>query len=251
MELLPVSFLAGVLTVLAPCVLPVLPVILGRSVGGKTDLKRPLVIIFASIVAIFIFTLLFKSAVGVFAIYDNTLQIISGVILTVFGIFTLFPEAWEKLVHVIGLSSISQKATQAAGEQEQKSEAGWIASSIILGLALGPIFTSCSPTFGLIIATVLPQDFWTGVLNLVVYCLGFALILFAIAALGQRAVASLRWAANPNGWFRKFLGVMFIVLGLLIATGLMKEIETILVSSDIFSGLINFEAGLLLPGNSQ
>lgn len=97
--------------------------------------------------------------------------------------------------------------------------------------ALGPVFTSCSPLYGYVIVTVLPADLAQGLLLLVVYAAGLCLTLLAIALLGQRAVRGARWAADPHGWFRRGIGAVFIVVGLLVLTGVMKDLETWLVET--------------------
>jgi cytochrome c-type biogenesis protein len=55
--------------------------------------------------------------------------------------------------------------------------------------------------------------------------------LLVISLLGQRAVRGARWASDPQGWFRRGLGIVFIVIGVLVLTGWMKDIETWLVSN--------------------
>ncbi len=56
-----ISFFSGILTVLAPCVLPLLPVILGGSLAGQSK-KRPYVIIASLILSLLLFTLLLKAS---------------------------------------------------------------------------------------------------------------------------------------------------------------------------------------------
>jgi cytochrome c-type biogenesis protein len=51
-------------------------------------------------------------------------------------------------------------------------------------------------------------------------------VLFSIALAGQRLVRRLGWAADPHSAFRRGLGVVFVVLGVLIVTGLMQDVET-------------------------
>jgi len=60
MTLIIVSFLAGIMTILAPCVLPLLPVILGASASESEDKYRPYIIILSLIFSIVIFSLLLK-----------------------------------------------------------------------------------------------------------------------------------------------------------------------------------------------
>jgi len=113
-----------------------------------------------------------------------------------------------------------------------------------MGFSLGPVFSSCSPTYAIILATVLPQSFTLGLLNLIAYTFGMTAMLLLVSVFGQRLVGKLKWAASPNGWFKKFLGALFIVVGLLIAFGLEKDIETALVNN-LNLPAIDFEASLI------
>ena len=51
----------------------------------------------------------------------------------------------------------------------------------MIGAALGPVFSSCSPTYALIVATVLPQSFLSGLFYISVYVIGLALMLLLVA----------------------------------------------------------------------
>ena len=80
---------------------------------------------------------------------------------------------------------------------------------MLTGVALGPVFTSCSPLFGYVVVTVLPAEPARGLALLTAYVAGLVGVLLPIALLGQRAVRRLRWAADPHSWFRRGLGVLF------------------------------------------
>jgi hypothetical protein len=58
------------------------------------------------------------------------------------------------------------------------------------------------------------------------YVLGLVTVLLAVAVAGQRLIRRLRWAADPHSLFRRGLGVLFVALGILIATGLVQDVET-------------------------
>ncbi len=223
MELLVVSFFAGVLTVLAPCVLPILPVILSGSLGTRS-FWRPFTITFSLAGSIILFTLLLKSSTLLIQVHPDVWKNISGGIILFFGIITLLPEIWEHISFRLGLGTKSQTALQHAGQKQG------VVGNILLGAALGPVFASCSPTYFFIIATVLPASFATGLLNLIAYGIGLAVILLVIAFFGQRFVAKAKWAADPHGLFRRILGIILIIIGIAIVTGVDKKIEAWLVS---------------------
>lgn len=227
LSLLFTSYISGLLTVLAPCVLPLLPIIIGSSVSGNAKWK-PVRITLALAASIIAFTLLLKVSTAFIGIDPIVWKYISGGIVVFFGLITLFPTIWNKISLSLGFISNSDKLLEKAGEKQ-----GW-AGDLAIGAALGPVFASCSPTYGLILATVLPVNFVEGLIYLTVYSLGLATVLLAIAILGRKLINRLKFAANPNGWFKKILGVLFILVGLAVITGFDKRIETVILDSGFF-----------------
>ena len=93
MTLFLVSFLAGILTVLAPCVLPVLPVILAGSLTEKQK-WYPYVVTFSLAVSIVLFTILLKVSTIFIDIPVDFWKYFSGGILLALGGVYIFPHAW-------------------------------------------------------------------------------------------------------------------------------------------------------------
>lgn len=233
------AFIAGILTTLAPCVLPVLPVIVGGSVavpepagaGGvavatrSRQSQRALVITASLGLSIFAFTMLLKASTALLGVPTQTWQWLSGGLLIVLGVISVWPSLWERVSVRIGLQA------RAAGGLSAANKNQGTLGAILVGAALGPVFTSCSPLYGYVIVTVLPADALRGLVLLVTYILGLCATLLAIALVGQGAVRRLRWAADPHGWLRRGVGILFIVVGVLVATGLMRDLETWLISN--------------------
>src|SRR5579872_175450 len=96
MTLLLIAFVAGLLTVLAPCTLPLLPVIIGGSVSGKSTPWRALVIAASLGASVFLFTLLLKVSTLFIDVPQSFWQVVSGGLLIIFGLVTLFPTLWDK-----------------------------------------------------------------------------------------------------------------------------------------------------------
>ncbi len=126
---------------------------------------------------------------------------------------------WGKLS-----GSLFAKSSDLLNQSFQNRKKWW--GDIALGASLGPIFTTCSPTFFLILATVLPASLAQGVVYLVAYCIGLATALLLIAFLGQKILLKFNTISDPNSSFKKVLGFVFIALAILIATGLVKRIES-------------------------
>lgn len=232
MPLLLVSFIAGIVTVAAPCVLPLLPVIVGGSLATP-ELQskwRPYVIATSLGVSVIIFTLLLKASTLLLGIPQSVWQVISGGIVILFGLQSLFPVMWEKVsVHF----RLQEASNSLLGSKSSKSS---LTSSIVLGAALGPIFNSCSPTYALIVAVVLPASLATGLVYLIAYSFGLAFTLLLIALIGSKVTRNLGWVANPHGWFRKTIGILFILVGLAVLTGFDKQFQTYALEHGWYSG---------------
>jgi cytochrome c biogenesis protein CcdA/thiol-disulfide isomerase/thioredoxin len=243
MPLLFVSFIAGVLTVLAPCVLPLLPIIIGGSVQGKAK-RNPYVIALSLSATIVIFTLLLKFSTLFINVPQSVWSIISGVIIIIFGLISVFPNIWTKINVKLNLSTRSDNLLNKSA----KTHSWW--SDIVLGCSLGPVFSSCSPTYFLILATVLPRSLTAGIIYLLVYALGLSLVLMLVSILGQRFIRNARWAADPNGWFKRGLGILFLIVGIFILTGTDKKIQTFLVEKGYYN-VSNLEQNLLKNANPE
>jgi cytochrome c biogenesis protein CcdA len=228
MLLLIVSFIAGILTILAPCVLPVLPVILGSSVNDKKANKRKTLTIILSLgISVILFTLLLKVSTLFIDIPEYTWKIVSGIIILILGLVTIFPSLWENKF----IAKLSRKSNIALGKGDQK-KSFW--GDVIVGASLGPVFSTCSPTYFIILATVLPVSPLLGLVYLSAYALGLCLALFAVALIGQRIVGKLGVAANPDGWFKKTLGILFVIVAIGILTGADKKLQTYILDKGFF-----------------
>lgn len=238
LNLILVSFVAGVLTILAPCIFPLLPILLGSTAGGKTDRNRALTVVGSLLITITVLTLLIHGTSNFFNINEGVLRVISAVIIITIGLVTVFPTIWERVSASLGLGVSSN---QLLGKAMKK---GGATGDVLMGAALGPVFSSCSPTYGLIIAAILPTSFAEGTFYLLWYVLGLGLMFFAIAVLGRKFITKISWATDPNGWFKRSIGLLFIVIGIAIVFNGDKEFESWLLGFDFYNNLVSFELGL-------
>lgn len=238
------SYVAGLVTVLAPCVLPLLPIILGGSLSGqKKDKWRPYIITASLVVSLISFTLLLKASTAFIGINPRVWSIGSGIIVILLGLFILLPDMWAKIIGYLGFEHKSLELLSRAHKQKNN-----ILSAILIGAALGPVFSSCSPTYAWVIATALPASTILGIFYLALYCSGVATSLLAIALLGRKLLERIKWASNPKGWFQQCIAVLFIFVGFFVATGWDKKIQTYLVEKDILN-LIQLELKLVPENN--
>lgn len=226
MTLLFASFVAGALTILSPCVLPLLPVIIGGAVIDQRSRWKPYVITLSLAISVIVFTLLLKFATVFVDVPEYVWQWISGSIITVFGLSMVLPDQWERFTAKANLTIMRRSnALLAIGV---KRESLW--GDVIIGAALGPVFSSCSPTYFVILATVLPVSFAMGLIDLVAYAIGLSIMLLAVALFGQRLVGKLRGVSDPRGWFKRILGIVFFVAGVFVLMGWSRAIETYLIN---------------------
>lgn len=261
------ALVAGILTTLAPCVLPMLPVIVGGSVAGvggagskstaardersgatdrslgtqaaasrtavdtlahaerRAALRRALVIIGSLGVSIIVFTLLLKASTTLIGVPPEVWQWVSGALLISLGLVALFPSAWDAVSARLGLQARSTKRLAKA-----RTRPG-VTGEVLTGVALGPVFSSCSPLYAYVIVTVLPADLLYGLTLLLAYVIGLCGTLLVIAVVGQRLLRNAAWIADPHSPIRRGLGVIFIAVGLLIAFGLDRDIQTWLIAN--------------------
>ena len=163
---------------------------------------------------------------------------ISGGIVLLFGINLLFPVLWEKAMIATGMATFTSRLMgKTQGKQGVKKD-------ILLGAALGPVFNSCSPTYALIVAVVLPASFALGVGYLIAYSIGLGVILLLIAIFGRLLVNKMKWMSNPRGIFQKVIGVLFILVGLFILFGLDKKVQAYVLESGWYDPIISIEESL-------
>lgn len=234
-----ISVLAGVLTVLAPCILPLLPIVIGSSEDGSRHIsKRALVVIGSLSFSVILFTLLLKATTLFIEIPRSFWPIFSGVMVVLVGIAMVFPNIWVKIP---GLSKLQTLGNKAVGTGYQKKS---YKGDVIIGLSLGPVFTTCSPTYLFIIATVLPASFGIGFIYLIGFTLGLACSLLLIAYFGQQLTNKVSKNAKKTDTVKKVFGALIILVGVAIFTGFDKRLETAILDSG-YGATIFFEESLI------
>jgi cytochrome c biogenesis protein CcdA len=223
------SLLGGFLSVLAPCILPLLPIIIGGGLSGQQDKKRPYIITASLVVSLVLFTVLLKVSTALIGIDPSVWSYISGGIIIVLGLTMLFPHYWDMVIGRLGIQSKSQELLGKAGQKQG------LLQPILTGAALGPVFSSCSPMYAWVIATVLPESTLKGTIYLGFYCIGLAIALLLIALLGRRITGKLGKLSDPTGWFQRGIAILFVLVGLAVATGFQKSVQTYLVDRDFLN----------------
>jgi peptide methionine sulfoxide reductase msrA/msrB len=243
-----ISVLAGVLTVLAPCILPLLPVVIGASEPGARHFSRRSVVVILSLaVSVMVFTLLLKASTLLITIPPSVWTWFSGGVLALLGVSLLAPTWWGRLPLVGKLSRVSNQAV--GGGYQANSWRG----DALMGVALGPVFSTCSPTYLFIIATVLPASLLAGLWYLGGFVLGLTFVLLLIAYFGQQFVNALLSRLTTAARVRQGLGLLLVCVGVAVVLGWDKQLESYILDSG-YGATIQFEEELIrkfAPGQAM
>ncbi len=231
------SLLAGMLSVLAPCVIGILPVLMARG-GDAKNSRSPWWVIGGLAGSILIFSILLKSTTLLLGVPDAVWRTISGGIVLVFGVMMLWPNLWEQLAIKLGFATKSQKLM--AGAATKRGRIG----DVLLGASLGPVFSACSPTYLLIVAVILPTSPINGLVYLLIYITGLIIMIAAVLLAGRALINKLGWGLNPNSKFHKIMGIILIIIGAMILFGIDKMLLGWMVEQGWFQWQVNLETRL-------
>jgi cytochrome c biogenesis protein CcdA len=207
------ALLAGVSTVASPCVLPVMPILLGTSVNqpGRT---RPLVIVAGFIVAFTGFALLLGAVSSVVHLAQEALRNTAIAMLALSGVLRLWPAPYDWLVRQ--LQQVWQRWRPAAATMPvARSGHG---AAFVLGMSLGAVWTPCAgPVLASILALVVrAQDpAWSAWL-LSSYAVGAAIPMLAIIYGGQLATRQVRLLARHAQRLQQLFGALVVLTALAI-----------------------------------
>jgi cytochrome c biogenesis protein CcdA len=203
---------AGMLTVGAPCVLPMLPVVLGASVsteGTSVDRTRPLFIALGFALSFAAVAILFSSFTHVLGLSQEALRRFAAAMLLLFGVLTVWPRPFQWLsLHAGGIVS------QFAGLGVGTSSGHW--GGLLLGLSLGAVWTPCAgPVLASILTLIATEPAGLGAATLLAaYSLGAAVPMLAIAYGGQVAAQRVRRISRHAHRVQQGFGVLIVGVAL-------------------------------------
>jgi cytochrome c-type biogenesis protein len=199
------ALLAGIVTVAAPCTLPVLPVLFGASIG-QTSKARPVFIALGFVASFTIVAIVFSAITQIVGIDPDRLRTVAIGLLLIFGILMLWPRPFEWLGARAGdlLNRVHRVPVRA-----QSGNIG----GFVLGTTLGLVWTPCAGPVLASILTVIataPHVEWEALL-LMVYAVGAAVPMLAIAYGGQLVTTRVRSLARFSDRLQQGFGVLVIV----------------------------------------
>ena len=245
MLLLVLAYLGGVLTILSPCILPVLPFVFARSDRPFLRSGLPLLIGMA---------VMFAGVASLAAVSSQWVaqanQIgrwIALAVMAVFALALLWPALADRL-----LSPFQRLGARLSASADAASDAGrgGVGTSLLIGIATGLLWAPCAgPILGLILTGAALQGASVGTSGLLLaYALGAATSLALAIWIGGRVFAALKQRLGVGEWVRRGLGVAALLAVVAIAlgwdTGVLTRLSTVSTA--------RLEQGLLdvLPGGS-
>jgi cytochrome c-type biogenesis protein len=231
----PLALLAGVLTIASPCILPVMPILLGTSVERPSRV-RPLFIVAGFILTFASFAMLLGAVSSQIHIAQEALRNTAIVLLALSGLLRLWPHPYEWLVarleqplQRIGAAAAAAMAvavpatpgTTTSGIQHKghgSSNNNGNASGFVLGMSLGAIWTPCAgPVLASILVLVVKaQDLSWSALLLTLYAIGAAIPMLAIIYGGQFITHRVRLVARHAQRLQQVFGVLVMLTALAI-----------------------------------
>ena len=226
------AYLGGALTILSPCILPVLPFVFARS--GQPFIKSSLPLLLGMAV-MFALVATLAAVGGGWAVQANYYGRLAALLLLgVFALTLIFPALSDRLSRpLVALGNrIAQSADRASSNHKSanqpQSAYATIIPSFLLGIATGLLWAPCAgPILGLVLtgAALDGANSHTSLL-LLAYALGAASSLAAALLIGGKVFTAMKRSLGIGEWVRRLLGVAVLLGVIAIAFGLDTGILT-------------------------
>ncbi|HEX7235957.1 MAG TPA: cytochrome c biogenesis protein DipZ [Gammaproteobacteria bacterium] len=223
MVLFALAFLGGVLTILSPCILPVLPFVFTRS---NVPFRRGALPLLAGMALTFAAVASLAAVGGAWVVSANRWGRWAALsLMLVFGLALLLPSIAQRLS--APLVALGNRLSMSAAQHE-----GHTGSSLLLGVATGLLWAPCAgPILGLILtgAALSGANLETSLL-LLAFAAGSAASLAAALLLGAKVFAAMKRSLGAEEWLRRGLGAAVVVSAMAIAfgfdTGFLARVST-------------------------
>ncbi|MFL9870746.1 cytochrome c biogenesis protein DipZ [Paraburkholderia megapolitana] len=225
MLLIVLAYLGGVLTILSPCILPVLPFVFSRADQPFVRSSLPLL---AGMALTFALVATLAAVGGGWVTQANQYgRWLAIVLLAVFGLTLLLPKFAERLMRP--LVNAGSRLTEFA-QADRKASAG---SSFLLGIATGLLWAPCAgPILGLLLTGAALRGASVGTtILLAAYAAGAATSLAVALLIGGKVFAAMKRSLGAGEWIRRGIGVAMLAgvaaIALGLDTGVLTRLSTI------------------------
>lgn len=267
LNLLLALFTAGLLTILLPCILPLLPIVLGVSIAGRSK-WRPLAVMAGMLVSFVGFTFLLLVVLNQFVTAADYIRISTYYVLLLFGFGLLSSNKNVRLIGVVlggffynkfgwvvvtivecvgwavmELGVLAAGKIQQFGADIQQNTTARLGrdnplGAFVIGLTMGLVWVPCAgPALGFALTLVREQPGLQAFAYLTAYGLGTAIPLLLVGYGGQWAVHSVRALGKYSGKVKQISGAILIFTAVALNYNWFREIEIFLVSKTPFGNL--------------
>ena len=221
-------FMAGMATVITPCVLPILPAVLSGSVGSKL---RPLAIVTGMSITFTLMGVLI-SAVASFGYFTEYLRWFSIFFIMGMGAVLFDDEINQAYVNISSsIMNAGRQNISLLGKLETMAPREGLLGGLFLGMSLGILWIPCvGPILGAVFAFVAQSsasagNLLYGIILLLVYSLGVSIPMLMIAYSGKSVSGRVKWFVRRGHFFKKLSGFILIVVGLMMLFGIDRYIK--------------------------
>jgi cytochrome c biogenesis protein CcdA/thiol-disulfide isomerase/thioredoxin len=235
MLLFVLAYFGGVLTIVSPCILPVIPFVLARA--DRPFLRNGLPMLVGMTLAFAVVATLASVAGGWVVSANQYGRIAALTLLAIFGVTLLFPELADRLMRP--LVAIGARLSQSADHASE----GSLWAPLLLGVATGFLWAPCAgPVLGLILTGAALQGASIATtLLLLTYAAGAATSLALALLIGGRVFSAMKRSIGAGEWIRRGLGAAVLVAIVAIAFGF----DTGFLTNVSVASTTSLEQGLL------
>ncbi len=205
------AFLSGIATIVAPCIWPLLPIIL--SAAATSGKWRPLGIVMGISISFFLATIFLSALLRVVSFDPELLRLIGASAIVLFGLTLVIPPFGKMLEH--GLSRL----TRFGGEFTSRPTHGF-GGGLLVGSSLGLLWSPCAgpilATVALVTATQPLNE--QAILLTLAFVIGLALPLALFAWVGQKFFLNLKFLSPHTEKLRQIFGLIMIAVAFMIYT---------------------------------
>jgi cytochrome c biogenesis protein CcdA/thiol-disulfide isomerase/thioredoxin len=230
------AFVSGLATLLSPCVLPLLPVILsGSARGGRA---RPVGIVAGFALGFGLISVLFSAAIQALGLGAEVLRYAAVAVFLVFGLVLLVPALGSRF-ELASASLIARFRRETSPKAQAPSQGFW--SGIPVGLSLGIVWAPCvGPIMGSVIGLAATRKLDAGAILIALsYTLGTSLGMLAVMLGGKALAARIPALARRSAGIQRFFGALLLVVAVITAFGLDRRLE-----AGLLAAFPNYGSGL-------
>ena len=241
------AFLAGVITILSPCILPILPIVLSSTIGGKEIGKsRPIGVVIGFVLSFTFFTLFLSTIVRFSGISADALRLVSVLVIAGFGASLLIPQFQVLLERLF---------SKLAGFIPSNQNRTGFGGGLLIGFSVGLLWTPC---VGPILASVISLAI-TGTVTFdaflitLAYSLGTAIPMFLIMICGQNTLRRVPWLLANLVNIQKLFGILMIITAIGIFYNVDRKFQTFVLNTfpQYGIGLTKFEDNTIIKKQTE